>query len=182
MILKDIPPQCTNVCTSCPNPVPDAAAFISSSDLSCFETSSPHLLISRHSKQNQSYWTHPHVPALFGTPPPLRFKGDLKSFYTCTELLQFDWWRQIKTQNMWDHNKMITAFSDFVCPDPKLCFISFEAMFPCHMWVMRSWSGGCWSRDTSKAYSAGGPTAPWLTVIMTDKLRLGHSSHLYTYH
>lgn len=45
--LKDIPLQCTNVCASCPNPVPDAAAFISFSDLLCFQTGAPHLLISR---------------------------------------------------------------------------------------------------------------------------------------
>lgn len=69
MNLKDIPLQFTHVCTSWPNPLPDAAAFISFSDLLCFQTGAPHLLISRHSKQNQSYWTHPHVPALFGIPP-----------------------------------------------------------------------------------------------------------------
>lgn len=99
MNLKDIPLQCTQACTSWPNPLPDAAAFISFSDLLCFQTGAPHLLISRHSKQNRSYWKHPHVPTLFGIPPPsadsspgLRGAGVFKSD---PELLDSDWWQQM---------------------------------------------------------------------------------------
>lgn len=57
------------VCTSFLNPRPDAAAFISPSDLGAFETSNSTPARPQTFKQLKSRWTYPHILTLFIIPP-----------------------------------------------------------------------------------------------------------------
>lgn len=128
MNLKDIPLQCTNVCASCPNPVPDAAAFISFSDLLCFQTGAPHLLISRQPELLNA----PSRPRFVWNSSPFhrRFTGARGISKSDNKLLESEWWWQISlNREQWDYNNLeknswLHHFYVFPCPEPGLCFRS----------------------------------------------------------